>query len=68
VSGYGLVKRKISERTQELFFKEIKAMNIDLLMFASSLRKQRVKIVEVDWEIPAEEDETILKIVEKVLG
>lgn len=68
MSGYGLVKRKISERTQELFFKEIKAMNIDLLMFASSLRKQRVKIVEVDWEIPAEEDETILKIVEKVLG
>lgn len=63
-----MVKRKISERTQELFFKEIKAMNIDLLMFASSLRKQRVKIVEVDWEIPAEEDETILKIVEKVLG
>ena len=43
-------------------------MNIGLPMFASSLRRQRVKIVEVDWEIPAEEDETILKIVEKLLG
>jgi len=64
----GWEKWKMSERTQELFFKEIKAINIGLPMFASSLRKQGVKIVEVDWEILAEEDETILKIVEKLLG
>lgn len=45
---------------------EIRAINIGLDIFKDALEAQGVKVVQVDWEVPAKGDEKILNILKKM--
>jgi len=45
---------------------EIRAINIGLDIFKDALEAQGVKVVQLDWEVPAKGDEKILNILKKM--
>lgn len=45
---------------------EIRAVNIGLDIFRDALEAQGVKVVQVDWEVPAGGDEKIIDILKKM--
>ncbi len=49
-----------------LLKKELKVINIGVGLFAESLRKQGVKVTQVDWRPPAGGDKKIADLLEKL--
>lgn len=45
---------------------EIKVVNIGLDIFKDALEAQDVKVVQVDWEVPAKGDEKVINILKKM--
>lgn len=45
---------------------ELKVVNIGLDIFKDALEAQNVKVVQVDWEVPAKGDEKIINILKKM--
>ncbi|MEQ9619507.1 MAG: hypothetical protein RIG61_10080 [Deltaproteobacteria bacterium] len=45
---------------------EIQVINIGLDIFKDALESQGVKVVQVDWEVPAKGDEEIMNILKKM--
>lgn len=44
-----------------------KVLNVGLALFAEELRRQGVEVVEVDWSPPAEIEEDLKDILDKLL-
>jgi len=44
----------------------IKVINVGLELFAESLHNQKVDVLHVDWAPPAEGDDEILNILQKI--
>ncbi len=51
----------------ELLARGPAAINVGVRDFAESLRAQGAPVVEVDWSPPAEEDEELLRLLDKIL-
>jgi hypothetical protein len=51
---------------RDIFGREIRAVNIGLDIFKDALEAQNVKVVQVDWEVPAGGDEKIIDILKKM--
>lgn len=45
---------------------EIRVINIGLDIFKDALEAQNVKVIQVDWEVPAKGDEKIIEILKKM--
>jgi len=45
---------------------ELKVINIGLDIFKEALEAQSVKVVQVDWEVPAKGDEKVINILKKM--
>jgi hypothetical protein len=43
------------------------AINVGVRDFAESLRAQGASVVEVEWSPPAEEDEELLRVLDRIL-
>lgn len=56
----------ISKINETLFGKELKIINIGLESFAEDLKKQRVKVIEVNWKPPAKGKKELLDLLEKL--
>jgi len=52
--------------SRDIFGQEIRAVNIGLDIFRDALEAQGVKVVQVDWEVPAGGDEKIIDILKKM--
>ena len=52
---------------KSILSQKIKVINVGLPLFAVYLKKQGVKAVHVDWKPPAEGDERMLEILERLL-
>lgn len=50
-----------------LVFRGPVAVNLGLLSFAEALRAQGVKVLQVDWTPPANEDEELRQLLDKLL-
>jgi len=51
---------------RDIFGQEMRAVNIGLDIFKDALEAQGVKVVQVDWEVPAGGDEKIIDILKKM--
>jgi len=56
----------ISKINETLFGKKLKIINIGLESFAEDLKKQRVKVIEVNWKPPAKGKKELLDLLEKL--
>lgn len=45
---------------------EIRVINIGLDIFKDALEAQNVKVIQVDWEVPAKGDEKVIEILKKM--
>lgn len=52
---------------EELLARGPVAVNIGVRDFAESLRAQGARVVEVEWSPPAEDDEELLRLLDKIL-
>ncbi|MEW6144410.1 MAG: hypothetical protein AB1598_05265 [Thermodesulfobacteriota bacterium] len=52
--------------SRDIFNRDIRAVNIGLDIFRDALEAQGVKVVQVDWEVPAGGDEKIIDILKKM--
>ena len=52
--------------SRDIFSQEMKAVNIGLDIFKDALEAQGVKVVHVEWEVPAGGDEKIIEILKKM--
>ena len=52
--------------SRDIFGRELRAVNIGLDIFRDALEAQGVKVVQVDWEVPAGGDEMIIDILKKM--
>lgn len=52
--------------SRDIFNEEIRSVNIGLDIFKEALEAQGVKVVQVDWEVPAGGDEKIIDILKKM--
>ena len=52
--------------SRDIFGQEMRAVNIGLDIFKDALEVQGVKVVQVDWEVPAGGDEKIIDILKKM--
>lgn len=52
---------------QDLLVADLEVINIGIIEFASSLEKQGVRVIHVNWKPPAEGDEALLKILDELL-
>ena len=50
----------------DLLSQELKVINVGLDIFRDALTDQSVKVVQVDWEVPAKGDEKIVSILKKM--
>jgi len=65
----GLVSSDSSEGSSvsgDIIGQEIKVINIGLDIFKEALEAQDVKVVQVDWEVPAKGDEKVINILKKM--
>jgi hypothetical protein len=46
---------------------ELKVVNVGLEIFKDALEAQDVKVVQVDWEVPAKGDEKVISILKKIM-
>ena len=46
---------------------ELKVVNVGLEIFKDALEAQGVKVVQVDWEVPAKGDEKVIGILKKMM-
>lgn len=46
---------------------ELKVVNVGLEIFKDALEAQDVKVVQVDWEVPAKGDEKVISILKKMM-
>ena len=52
--------------SRDIFNREIRTVNIGLDIFKDALLAQGVRVVQVDWEVPAGGDEKIIEILKKM--
>lgn len=45
----------------------LKVINIGIIEFASSLEKQGIRVIHVNWAPPAQGDQALLKILDELL-
>lgn len=55
-----------SNNSSDILGQEIKVINIGLEIFKDALEAQDVKVLQVDWEVPAKGDEKIIAILKKL--
>ena len=55
-----------SNSSADLIGQELKVVNIGLDIFKDALVEQSVKVVQVDWEVPAKGDEKVINILKKM--
>jgi len=55
-----------SNSAADLIGQELKVVNIGLDIFKDALEAQSVKVVQVDWEVPAKGDEKVVNILKKM--
>ena len=55
-----------SNSSADLIGQELKVVNIGLDIFKDALVEQNVKVVQVDWEVPAKGDEKVINILKKM--
>ena len=66
----GIVSSDASEAgstSADIIGQEIKVINIGLDIFREALEAQDVKVVQVDWEVPAKGDEKVINILKKMM-
>ncbi len=56
----------ISKINETLFGKKLKVINLGLESFAEDLKRQGVKVVEVDWKPPAKGKKELLNLLDKL--
>jgi len=56
-----------SRTSADILGQEIKVINIGLDIFKEALEAQDVKVVQVDWEVPAKGDEKVINILKKMM-
>jgi len=56
-----------SSISSEIIGQELKVVNIGLDIFKDALEAQDVKVVQVDWEVPAKGDEKVINILKKMV-
>lgn len=54
------------KRINELFRKDLKVINVGLDSFAENLRKEEVKVLQMDWKPPAGGDKRLISLLEKL--
>ena len=57
----------MTNTNNELFFGEIKVINIGLDLFADTLTQQQVKVTHVQWEPPAQGDQELMSLLDDLL-
>ncbi|MDP2966721.1 MAG: hypothetical protein Q8N39_11920 [Pelolinea sp.] len=55
------------DNAKELLSRSVKVINIGLKIFAESLKDQNVDVVQVDWTPPAEGDQEMIDLLDKLL-
>lgn len=55
-----------SSSSSNIIGQELKVINIGLDIFKDALEEQDVKVVQVDWEVPAKGDEKVINILKKM--
>ncbi len=53
-------------KTNELFSKELKVINVGLDSFADNLRKEDVEVLQMGWKPPAGGDQRLISLLEKL--
>jgi hypothetical protein len=56
------------KKISELFSKELKVINMGLDSFADNLRKEDVKVLQMDWKPPAGGNQRLISLLEKLDG
>jgi len=56
----------ITQEAPNILEQEIQVINIGLDIFKEALVAQGVKVVQVDWEVPAKGDEKVINILKKM--
>jgi FdrA protein len=56
------------KKINELFRKELVVINLGLDSFADNLRKEEVKVLQMDWRPPAGGNERLIALLEKLEG
>ena len=54
------------KKINELFTKELVVVNLGLDSFAEALRKENVKVLQMDWRPPAAGDKHVISLLEKL--
>jgi hypothetical protein len=54
------------KKINELFTKELVAVNMGLDSFADNLRKEGVKVLQMDWKPPAGGNKRLISLLEKL--
>ena len=54
------------KKINELFRKELVVVNMGLDSFADNLRKEEVKVLQMDWKPPAGGNERVISLLEKL--
>jgi hypothetical protein len=54
------------KKINELFTKELVVVNMGLDSFADNLRKEGVKVLQMDWKPPAGGDKKLISLLEKL--
>ncbi len=52
--------------SSDIIGQEIRVVNIGLDIFKEALEAQDVKVVQVDWEVPAKGDEKVINVLKKM--
>lgn len=55
-----------SSESTDIIGQELKVVNVGLDIFKDALEAQNVKVVQVDWEVPAKGDEKVINILKKM--
>lgn len=55
-----------SSASLDILDQELKVVNVGLDIFKDALEAQDVKVVQVDWEVPAKGDEKVINILKKM--
>ena len=55
-----------ARQAPDILNRELQVINIGLDIFSGALREQGVRVVQVDWEVPAKGDEKIIGILKKM--
>jgi FdrA protein len=56
------------KKISELFTKELVVINMGLDSFADNLRKEEVKVLQMDWKPPAGGNERLISLLERLDG